>query len=140
METVVSTADNLGSWTIVSDDNCPVVRFLTHIVKACDHRTFFRFVGRECKDDQSRRLFAELAESPWSLILIDERGQRRHGPEAIPFILKNLPSGRLACVAYLIPGTMWLTRQIYHGISHNRRKFATLSMAQTKPGPGAHAA
>jgi predicted DCC family thiol-disulfide oxidoreductase YuxK len=140
METVVLTADNQSSWTIVSDDSCPVVRFLTHFVRSCDHRNFFRFVGRDSTDAESRRLFAELSECPWSLILIDESGQRKLGPEAIPFILKNLPSGRLACVAYLIPGTMWLTKQLYFGISKNRRKMATLSLASANPGSGKHAA
>jgi predicted DCC family thiol-disulfide oxidoreductase YuxK len=140
METVVLTADNQGSWTIVSDDSCPVVRFMTRLVRSCDHRSFFRFVGRESSDDKSRALFAELCQSPWSLLLIDDCGRRLQGPEAIPFILKNLPSGRLACVAYLIPGTMWLTKQLYYGISKNRRKIATLSCASTMAGSGKHAA
>lgn len=140
METVVATADSQSSWTIVSDDRCPVVRFLTRLVKACDHRNFFRFVGRENTDEQSLTLFTELAATPWSLLLIDDYGQRMQGPEAIPFILKNLPSGRLACVAYLIPGTMWFTKQLYFGISRNRRNIATLAAASPKPGPGKHAA
>jgi predicted DCC family thiol-disulfide oxidoreductase YuxK len=140
METVVRTADNLSSWTIVSDGSCPVVRFLTHVVKSCDHRHFFRFVSGDSTDEQSRILYNELQSCPWSLLLIDDCGHRMQGPEAIPFILKNLPSGRLACVAYLIPGTMWVTKQLYFGISKNRRKIATLAVAPARSGPDKHAA
>ena len=141
METVVLATDNRSCWTIVSDDNCPVVRFMSHLVRLCDHSNFFRFVGREDTDEQSRNLLLELAQSPWSLLLVDDCGLRRHGPEAIPFILKNLPSGRLACVAYLIPGTMWLTRQLYFGISRHRNKLALLTPVDTtKTGSGINAA
>ncbi len=133
MEKVVSTADNRGAWTIVSDDNCPVVRFLTHIVKSSDRRHFFRFIGRENTDEQSSLLLRELSNSSWSLLLIDEYGERIHGPEAIPFILKNLPSGRLACVAYLIPGTMLVTRQLYFYVSRNRRKLKALKVTPQTP-------
>lgn len=140
METVVLTADNQSSWTIVSDGNCPVVRFLTRLVIACDQRHFFRFVSDKNVDDESRILFTELQSSPWSLLLIDDSGHRKYGPEAIPFILKNLPSGRLACVAYLIPGTMWFTKQLYFGISKNRRKIATLAATPSRSGSGKHAA
>jgi predicted DCC family thiol-disulfide oxidoreductase YuxK len=141
METVVKTADNQSSWTIVSDDSCPVVRFMTHLVKTCDNRRFFRFIGRENADDSSRALLGELSATQWSLLLIDDAGHRMQGPEAIPYILKNLPSGRLACVAYLLPGTMWLTEQLYHGISHNRRKIAKLTVSSSgNNGTGKHAA
>ncbi|MBX9687843.1 MAG: DCC1-like thiol-disulfide oxidoreductase family protein [Candidatus Obscuribacterales bacterium] len=140
MDTVAPTADNRRTWTIVSDDNCPVVRFLSRLVKSCDSHEFFRFVGKENNDEHSRKLFRELSASPWSLLLIDDHGQRLQGPEAIPFILKNLPSGRLACVAYLIPGTMWLTQQLYLSVSRNRKQLAKLrvsSSQQTEPGQAA---
>src|SRR5262249_7433499 len=116
------------------------VRFLSRVVKSCDHRHFFRFVGKNNTDKHSKELLQELAASPWSLLLIDCEGRRLEGPEAIPFILKNLPSGRLACVAYLIPGTMWLTKQLYFGISKNRKKIATLSISSSKTGSDKHAA
>ncbi len=132
MEKVVHTADNQGAWTIVSDDSCPVVRFLTRIVKSSDRRHFFQFIGRENNDEQSRNLLNELGSSNWSLLLINDNGERMHGPDAIPFILKNLPSGRLACVAYLIPGTMLVTKQLYFYVSRNRKKIATLNVAPHK--------
>lgn len=128
MEKVVQAADNQRAWTIVCDDKCPVVRFMSRIVKSCDKRAFFTFVGRDSADEQSRSLMRELVSTQWSLLLIDDEGNRIQGPSAIPFILKNLPSGRLACVLYLIPGTMWLTRQLYMYVSRNRRKIATLAV------------
>lgn len=140
METVVATADNQRTWVIVSDDNCPVVRFLSRLVKSCDQRRFFAFIGHNNNDEQSRTLLKELNASPWSLLLIDDMGQRLQGPEAIPFILKNLPSGRLACVIYLIPGTMWLTRQIYLSVSRNRKKLASLRVSPAQSGTGQNAA
>ena len=140
METVVTTTDNLRAWTIVSDDSCPVVRFMTRLVRRCDQREFFHFIGRENNDEISRSLLKELSATQWSLLLIDDSGQHIQGPEAIPFILKNLPSGRLACVAYLIPGTMWLTRQLYLYVSRNRRKIASLKVAPTPVDSGKNAA
>ena len=140
MERVVETADNQGAWTIVIDDKCPVVRFLSRVIKACDKREVFAFVSRENSDEPSRQLMRELMSTPWSLLLIDDEGTRRQGPEAIPFILKNLPSGRIACVLYLIPGTMWLTRQLYMYISRNRSKIATLAVPPAKSEQGQHAA
>lgn len=124
METVVNTADNQGAWTIACDDSCPVVRFLADLVTRADSRNTFRIIGRDDTSEQARDLIAELNSTPWSLLLIDADGERYQGPEAIPFILKNLPSGRLAAVAYTLPGTMWLTHKLYMCVSHNRRKFA----------------
>lgn len=140
METVVTTTGNQRAWTIVSDDNCPVVRFLTRVVRSCDRRHFFHFIGRENNDEQSRTLFRILASSHWSLLLIDDAGQYLEGPEAIPFILRNLPSGRLACVIYLIPGTMWLTRQLYFYVSRNRKKIASLKVSSSQSDPEKSAA
>ena len=132
MDTVSITGNPRADWIIVSDDNCPVVRFLSRVVKQNDKRECFQFIGRESSDEESKKLFRELAASPWSLLLIDDIGERHNGPEAIPYILKNLPSGRLACVAYLIPGTMWLTRQLYLYVSRNRKKIATLKVPAHK--------
>jgi predicted DCC family thiol-disulfide oxidoreductase YuxK len=140
METVVKTTGNQRGWTIVSDDNCPVVRFMTRLVRSCDRTQFFQFIGRENTDEQSRLLFRELNSTPWSLLLIDDAGHHIQGPEAIPFILKNLPSGRLACVAYLIPGTMWITRTLYMYVSRNRRKIGNLSVAAQSTESGKNAA
>ncbi len=129
MEKVVHTAETQRAWTIVCDDKCPVVDFLSRLIRSCDKAGFFTFVGRENADEYSRSLMRELVSTPWSLLLIDDEGKRFEGPAAIPFILKHLPSGRLACVLYLIPGTMWLTRKLYMSVSRNRRKIATLAVS-----------
>ncbi len=132
METVVSTADNQSAWTIACDDSCPVVRFLARLVNKADTNKTFCIIGRDDNSDHARELISELNSTPWSLLLIGAEGERYQGPEAIPFILKNLPSGRLAAVAYTLPGTMWLTHQLYMCVSHNRRKFAKTIPAPAK--------
>lgn len=120
METVVSATGNRTAWAVVSDDRCPVVQFLARLIRQLDRRHFFHFVKREDQDLASQSLVAELDACPWSLLLIDNEGERRQGPEAIPFILKNLPQGRLAVAIYLLPGTMWLTRQLYLLVSRSK--------------------
>ena len=35
-------------------------------------------------------------------------------------ILKNLPFGKFAAVFYILPGTMWLTRNFYMVVSNLR--------------------
>lgn len=130
MEAAVKIAGNPGAWTVVCDDTCPVVRLLARVVKSLDRqKNVFTFIGKDDGTPQGEELIKELDQSPWSLLLVDADGERWHGPEAIPFILKHLPSGRLAMVAYLIPGTMWITRQLYYAVSRNRKTFSKLSMS-----------
>lgn len=129
---VTNTLGNPTPWTIICDDSCPVVRFLAHLVKRCDKRQVFTVVGRN--NDQNSAMHAlteELDCSPWSLLLIDDELERWHGPDAIPYILKNLPSGRLAVVAYTLPGTMLLTRQLYFLVSRNRKRLANMNLQTT---------
>ncbi len=117
-----SHIDN-NAWTIVFDDCCPIVQKLGWLVRQWDSKGIFKFVGRDSTEHLHRPLVQMLDASPWSLLLLDESGNAWSGPEAIPFILKNLPSGRLAAVAYTLPGTMWLTRQLYMLVSRNRHMF-----------------
>lgn len=117
-----ATICNSKAWTIVSDDSCPVVRFLTSAVRRLDTKHFFRFVGKDSQEKESLALLQILKESHWSLLLLDDEDEKFLGPDAIPFILKNLPYGRIFAVAYTIPGTMWLTNRLYMLISSNRRK------------------
>lgn len=128
MDPVARSIDNRGTWTVVSDDRCPVVRFLTAVIRRLDRNHFFRFITRADRSPTSQSLLAELDACPWSLLLIDSENQRKQGPEAIPFILKNLPGGRLAVVFYLLPGTMWLTQQLYLLVSNNKQKPSVLKM------------
>jgi predicted DCC family thiol-disulfide oxidoreductase YuxK len=128
---VASRSDTTTPWTIVFDDGCPVVSKLGWLVRQWDRDGAFRFVGRESKDLDGAALVTRLSETRWSLMLVDREGQAWHGPEAIPFILKNLPSGRLAAVTYTVPGTMWLTRKLYDLVSRNRRLLSDESPKKT---------
>ncbi|MBP9091822.1 DUF393 domain-containing protein [bacterium] len=108
------------SFTIVCDERCFVVNRLAALLKLWDRSHLFTFVDRESVSETARQLIQDLDESPWSLYLIDDNNERWYGPEAIPMILKNLRFGRFAAVLYILPGTMWLTRQIYQLISRTR--------------------
>lgn len=119
-----AAADNLTPWIIVSDDRCPVVRKLSWVVRQWDNTGVFKFVSKHEHNEAETALVHELDACPWSLILVHDCGMRSAGPEAIPFILRNLPGGKLATVAYVVPGTMWLTRQLYNLVSRNRRLLA----------------
>lgn len=110
--------------TIVCDERCVVVRRLADLMKWWDRAHHFRFVDRDSADAADRQLVDELDAQPWSLLLIDDIEQRWRGPESIPIILKNLPFGKIAAVLYILPGTMWLTRQLYLLVSRNHRAFA----------------
>jgi predicted DCC family thiol-disulfide oxidoreductase YuxK len=125
MNNPVAASFNLdNSLIIVVDDTCPVVHKLGWLVRQWDKQKTFRFIGQSNSDASSTQLLEKLSETPWSLMLIDQQGNSWLGPEAIPFILKNLPSGKIAAVTYTVPGTMWLTRKLYHMISCNRRLLA----------------
>ncbi|MGH9553566.1 MAG: hypothetical protein ACRD3W_29565, partial [Terriglobales bacterium] len=110
-------------FTIVCDERCAVVRQLAALVKLWDRPHNFRFIERESVDFKDRQLVAELDATRWSLLLIDDDHVRWEGPESIPIILKNLPFGKIAAVAYILPGTMWLTHQLYMLVSRNHRRF-----------------
>jgi len=120
METVHPQSRS-SAFTLVCDDRCAVVRRLAAIVKIWDRGDTFQLIRRDIIDERSRHFVAELDNSPWSLLLIDDSKQRWSGPEAIPIILKNLPFGKIAAVLYILPGTMWLTRQLYHMVSRVSR-------------------
>lgn len=108
------------SFTIVCDERCFVVNRLAAMLKLWDRSQLFTFVDRESVSEVARQLIQDLDASPWSLYLIDDNNERWYGPEAIPMILKNLRFGRFAAVLYILPGTMWLTRQLYQLISRTR--------------------
>ncbi len=108
------------SFTIVCDERCFVVNRLGALLKLWDRAQLFTFVDRESSSSTARQLIQDLDDSRWSLFLIDDNNERWYGPEAIPMILKNLPFGRFAAVLYILPGTMWLTRNLYRLVSHTR--------------------
>jgi len=122
MESVaIQSPVNLLSFTIVCDERCSMVRNFSSLVKWWDREHIFTFVDRDSKNPTAQRLINDLDSSRWSLMLIDEDNNRWQGPEAIPLILKHLPLGKLAAVFYILPGTMWITKQCYLFASRNRR-------------------
>ncbi len=122
MESVaIQSPVNLLSFTIVCDERCSMVRNFSSLVKWWDREHIFTFVDRDSKNPAAQRLINDLDSSRWSLMLIDEDNNRWQGPEAIPLILKHLPLGKLAAVFYILPGTMWITKQCYLFASRNRR-------------------
>lgn len=122
MDTMTIHCRESASFIIVCDERCAVVRRLGALVKWWDKQHVFTFVDRESTSASAQSLVKELDNCPWSLLLVDEFGDRWAGPEAIPIMLKSLPLGKLAAVFYILPGTMWLTRQLYMFISRNRRR------------------
>ncbi|MDZ4834660.1 MAG: DCC1-like thiol-disulfide oxidoreductase family protein [Candidatus Melainabacteria bacterium] len=122
MSGIVNACRESLTFTIVCDERCTVVRNLGALVKWWDKHQFFTFVDRDSTSSTAKDLIQRLDQSKWSLLLIDEFGEQWEGPEAIPFILKNLPFGKIAAVLYILPGTMWLTRQLYMLVSRGRRR------------------
>lgn len=127
MDTVAPCCQESSSFLIVCDERCSVVHNLSMLLKLWDRKNIFTFVDLNSKSPSARSLVDDLERSPWSLILIDEFENRWSGPEAIPIILKHLPFGKVAAVLYILPGTMWITRQLYMLVSRNRRRFSTSS-------------
>jgi predicted DCC family thiol-disulfide oxidoreductase YuxK len=112
-----------SSFKIVCDDRCAVVRRLASVVKWWDRSGIFSFIERDSANVTDRQLVSDLDNCPWSLLLVDEFDRRWEGPESIPIILKNLRFGRIAAVFYILPGTAWVTRQLYLVVSRNRKMF-----------------
>ncbi|MBU6452970.1 MAG: DUF393 domain-containing protein [Cyanobacteria bacterium REEB67] len=123
METLATHCSESLSLTIVCDERCIVVRRLASLLHLWDRQGIFVFVDRDSKHANAKQLMQDLDASNWSLFLIDNYKKRWYGPEAIPIILKNLPFGKLAAVFYILPGTMWLTRNIYQLVSTSRQIF-----------------
>lgn len=124
MEGVRLASQDICQFKLVYDDRCPLVRRLAKIVKLWDRFGRFDFIGWNEYEPINAGLLTELEKSHWSLLLIDEYNERWSGPDAIPFILKNLPFGKIAAALYILPGTMWLTQTLYMIVSRNHRKFA----------------
>ena len=123
MGTATMNCQEASSFKIVCDDRCAVVRRLASIVKWWDRDGAFVFVDRDSANVNDRQLVSDLDASPWSLLLIDEFDSRWEGPDSIPIILKNLRFGRIAAVLYILPGTAWITTQLYLLVSRNRKIF-----------------
>jgi predicted DCC family thiol-disulfide oxidoreductase YuxK len=130
MDAATMIIKEASSFKVICDDRCAMVRRLGSIVKRWDTAKKFEFIERSAETFDNQENYRRLDASRWSLVLIDDLNNQWEGPEAIPFILKNLPLGRLAAVFYILPGTMWLTRKFYKALSQNRRIFIERVPAQ----------
>lgn len=112
------------TFLLACEDRCPVVRSLATMLGVWDRKQVFTYVDRDSQSSEAMELTMALDRSLWSLLLSD--GERHwFGPEAIPIILTHLPFGRVAAVVYILPGTMWLTRQLYEMVSRHRQRLST---------------
>ena len=107
---------------IVADERCSVVGFLASIVRWWDKGRHLNFIDRRSNRPEDLTLLKQLDASHWSLLLFDDVNERWDGPDAIPILLKNLPGGKIAAVLYILPGTMWLTKQLYLLVSRNHKR------------------
>jgi hypothetical protein len=94
--------------TLTCDESTLFNRRLLSLVKQWDKAGKVRILSN--KDPQSKEPSASSAPN---LCVSDESGERWYGAEAVPIIFKNLPFGKLAAAMYILPGTMWFTKQIY---------------------------
>jgi len=94
--------------TLMCDESTAFNRRLLSLVKQWDKAGKVRILSS--KDPLSKESGASSAPN---LCVSDESGERWYGAEAVPIIFKSLPFGKLAAAMYILPGTMWFTKQIY---------------------------
>lgn len=123
---VQTTSTLQPQYKVACDERCPVVHGLASMLQHWDTRNAFVFVDRNSPQEEARQLISELDRSNWSLLLVDNDGNKFEGPEAIPMILKTLSMGRIFVVLYCLPGTMLLTRLAYNLISQSRKRAGKL--------------
>jgi hypothetical protein len=87
----------------------PFDRILMALVKHWDKRGSIHILANDPTAFENPD-FVKAKQS--SLLAVDENGVEWTGAEAVPIIFKNLPFGKLAAAMYILPGTMWLTRQL----------------------------
>ena len=104
MSTTATVSKESSYLKVICDDRCAMVQRLSAVVKRWDKAKKFEFIERSAETFSNRDSFRLLDASKWSLVLIDDLNNKWEGPEAIPFILKNLPLGRLADQAFAILG------------------------------------
>jgi predicted DCC family thiol-disulfide oxidoreductase YuxK len=90
-----SQIDNFENITLYLDESSAFNRQLLSFIKQWD-----------------RKHSIEVKSSD-TLKVVDRNGSSFQGAEAVPIILKHLPFGKLAAAVYILPGTMWVTKQLY---------------------------
>jgi hypothetical protein len=96
--------------TVFCCENTTFNRNLLALVKHWDRRGKINFLP-----SASSLLLegdSQLTHSETNLLAVDENGVKWNGAEAVPIIFKNLPFGKLAAAMYILPGTMWVTKQL----------------------------
>ena len=122
VDAVAKTCRESLSFVLALNENCHLVRAFGKLVQCWDRNNIFTFVDLESQSKIARELVFDLDKSPWSVLLVDDHGNRWYGPEAIPQILTHLPFGKVAAVFYILPGTMWLTRAVYRLLSRRNKQ------------------
>ncbi len=93
--------------TVYLDQKLAFNRRLLFLIKQWDREHIIEIHFSEDKQTSDRR-FANGA-----LQVTEYNGSNFEGPEAVPIILKHLPFGKLLAALYILPGTMWITKQLY---------------------------
>ena len=109
-----SSSDNLGRQhgiTVLCNESSAFNRNLVALVKQWDRCGNIHFLPYT--ESSYRKMHQINPQSHNSLLAVDENGVKWSGAEAVPIIFKNLPFGKLAAAIYILPGTMWLTKQLY---------------------------
>ncbi len=93
--------------TLYLDERLAFNRRLLSLIRQWDKRHAIE-IHTEGYESQKPKTVSDQA-----LQFVDKDGSSFKGPEAVPIILKHLPYGKLAAAMYILPGTMWVTKQLY---------------------------
>jgi hypothetical protein len=104
-----SSSNSHNNITVFCDKDNPFDRKLMALVKRWDRRGSIQIMPCD-RSGFDHPTFLKAKQS--SLLAVDENGVQWNGAEAVPIIFKNLPFGKLAAAIYILPGTMWLTKQL----------------------------
>ena len=125
MASIQPTLRQTDSITVFCNENTTFNRNFLALVKHWDRR------GKIHIMPSSHSTPSEEGSQPASLketlLAVDENGVRWNGAEAVPIIFKNLPFGKLAAAMYILPGTMWVTKQLCQMDSSSRHSHRQLS-------------
>lgn len=124
MEGISLASQDSCRFKLIYDDYNLSVRCLARIVRAWDRCGHFQLIPWTDSNPANTAILNELETRRWSLVLLDSCDTMRAGPDAIPFIFKNLPFGRMVAALFILPGTMWITQRIYRLLSRFHRQFA----------------
>jgi len=108
MQSALPSRTNNPAITLQCDEKSSFNRHLLSLVRQWDKAGNVRIV---CASEKPTEASTQTFET--QLCVFDRNGVRWCGAEALPIIFKNLPFGKIAAAMYILPGTMWFTKQIY---------------------------